>query len=273
MDQPRYSQRRRILDERCKLRKNCEVAWDIYNVILEFEYAYEQGDIALAMSWLNLLINIEKVNFDIAKYDDGVLYCKCVWEYEEKRMAYLTELNLELIRFHYAWSALECLISYFVPKEKINQHGKINALCGWLLQKCNINNLPILYNETRMQVAEELFQEEQFQIEFAEAGIDNFGGTNKSYINESGYGIYMVYRVRNLFAHGALKFSECFDDEELEQILQPITISKATTIVLMTITMMFYVDLENDNTMMEETLYLKDCEGQSICDFLKKLFV
>ena len=103
----------------CQLRKNCESAWDLYNFIIELEYVYEQGHSTSAMSWLKLLINLEDIQFDIAKYDDGVLYCKCVWEYEKTQMKHLKVVNLELIRFHYAWSALECFISYFIPKEKI----------------------------------------------------------------------------------------------------------------------------------------------------------
>lgn len=257
----------------CQLRKNCESAWDLYNFIIELEYVYEQGHITSAMSWLKLLINLEDIQFDIAKYDDGVLYCKCVWEYEKTQMKHLKVVNLELIRFHYAWSALECFISYFIPKEKIEQHGKINALCGWLLQNLNVLNIPELYDSITLQVAKELSEDEQFKKEFEESGIDDFGRSNKPYVNENGYGIYMVYKVRNLFAHGALKFPEYFNEEECISALSPETISKSTTLVLMTIVMMFYVDTKDNGSLIEHTQYLKNSEGISVGAFLKKLFV
>ena len=82
------------------MRKNDEVLWLLEKYFLEFYY--EDNELcSLIIDWFDLAINIKAISFDIARYDDSLLYCGMAWDYEEERFKKLTAYNLELVKFHY----------------------------------------------------------------------------------------------------------------------------------------------------------------------------
>ena len=250
------------------MRKNDEVLWLLEKYFLQFYYE-DNVLCSLIIDWFDLAINIKAISFDIARYDDSLLYCGMAWDYEEERFKKLTAYNLELVKFHYIFGAFESLVKLLIPNDNIKKWGKVNAACGWLkshnIQDDLLDDYLRIYNETMSLLNEIKSHPQEFiQIEIEE----------KDYVDLSGKGLALAYKIRNLFAHGALMMPSGYnEDEDKEAFEKMLTIFyNAQTLVIMTMIMLLLVDVKNDNEKCYDSVYLPEIDGLTQKEFLFNVY-
>ena len=227
---------------------NDRLAWLILRYFLVYDYFKEYDDnISTVTDWLKLSSSIDSITVDTTKYDGSLAHCGKAWDYEEAKSELMSYLTTELVRFHFVWGALESLITEFVPVEKVERFGKINALCGFLKKSQLEDFLPNGYVKEYDHLIALMRKTNQYKndIKFLEssAAINN---PIKNYIDISGIAVYSVYRIRNKFAHGLMKFPEpegYSNDVELDKDL----IVVATRLVLMTIIILLINDIKKND--------------------------
>lgn len=205
-----------------------------------------------AIEWLSVSSNLESVIISPSKFDDGLLYCGNAWDYAKSKCELHSELSMELLRFHFAWGALESLTNAFVPAKKITEHGRINALCGYL-KTCKLQQfLPICYLDEYEHLVAMLRTAGEYQDELIKLNMNTetkYG--YKNYVDSAGIGIYVVYQVRNKFAHGAMQLPEP-EEYSGEYVGETKLIEVATRIVLMTILILLISDIKDKDFFLDD---------------------
>ncbi len=189
------------------------------------ELAYEWKNVA---EWLQLAaaINIE---INIIQFDQGFGYCSHADQYSMAREELMRRFVSEFSRFNFVWGSLEsCLNNIKPPKHPDkSKQGKISNACYYLQEYFKLKpTLSFLGEEFS---AFRLAASSCFGYESVEKRFDLSRG--------AGCGLFTVYELRNLFAHGSLRFPEPNDEN------QPISdhqhmVSHATRIVLLSMQML-----------------------------------
>lgn len=252
--------------------KNDKLAWNIYNYLLEFGYVPHENYEGV-LEWLNLCINIKSVDFDIGKFDEGLLYCGSAWDLVSEQTEILKSINVKLIQFNYSWCALETIIDLQIDEKLIEKSGKINATCVWLKNNLQVCDIPEEYIIIYEKLIEQLKNIIQFEKDLQKLGISEESNLpNKKFANKSGAGLLVVYKIRNKLAHGSLRFPtpsdyECCADE----YITPETIDYAISIVLLSIVMLLLVDCIEYDVVVKDATYCKNIEGKKPSEFLKNI--
>lgn len=92
----------------------------------------------------------------------------------------------------------------------------------------------------------------------------------RPFVNLSGVGLQVVYKVRNSFAHGSLRFSE----PEEWNIFKPIDdeiVNLATRIVLLSIQMILLTYFDDENIEITSWNFWEIKKETYLCDFLRIL--
>lgn len=254
------------------LSKNEYLAWRIADYLVSCDYFdnYE-GDFYSAIEWLNLCSGLETVNIVPNKYDEGLLYCGSAWDYEASKSNLSSKLSTELVRFHFAWGSLESMITALVPSEKIERYGKVNALCGYLKMQDLENLLPNFYLEEYCHLISLLREINQYQKDLKV--LDMLVETKfsfKQHVDSAGIGIYVVYKIRNRFAHGVMHFPEP-EEYSGEPAYDVEMIDVATRIVLMTILTLLINDTKDNNFSLCNLIY--DADEQYALEYLRRLSI
>lgn len=251
---------------------NDYLSWKIAEYLGVCVHYYENGKgLHNVVDWLMLCANLESVNIEPSKYDEGLLYCGSAWDYEQSKSDVLSKINKELVRFHFAWGALESMVSSFVPEEKIEQHGKINALCGFLTSSNVKEFVPNSFISLFNRLIELLRIIPQYSEELASVNMSVETKYHyRQHVDISGIGIYVVYKIRNRFAHGAMQFPEP-EEHGGEEIRDIDLISAATRITLFTILILIINDIKNDDYYIDDNLFF-DVQEQSALQYLLGLF-
>ena len=227
------------------LPKNEWLAWKIAEYLIKNDYFDEYyGYIGNAIDWLNLCSSLNTVEIEPNKFDEGLLYCGAAWQYEVDRSKLHSLVTTELVRFHFAWGALEHMLPAFFDLSK-GVKGKINKLCEHLKNQQLEQVMPDFYEEEYERLISLLLESDEYSDGLYALGINRTNSFPSSpYINASGVGIFVVYKIRNRFAHGAMRFPEPEEySGEQPHNLEIIAIS--TRIVLMTILLLLIGDLKN----------------------------
>lgn len=186
--------------------------------------------------WLHIASGIVNVQFDVIRFDTCFGWCSDADEFSCSREEILEKYITELTRFTYVWSALESLINDINPEES-PERGKINSICYYM--KNRLAPCHIIYPYLSLM--------EELQIILSKSGVDEqeifkrFKGT--LHLSEHGLGIYVIYKLRNLFLHGSLNFPYP-DEENQPKSLYPKLVSLSTRITLLSIQMIllaFYI--------------------------------
>jgi hypothetical protein len=252
--------------------KNDKLAWLITHYLLEFGYVpHENYDGVL--DWLNLCTNIKNVDFDIGKYDEGLLYCGSAWNSVCEQTEIWKNLNIKLIQFNYSWCALETVIDLQVDEQLISRNGKINAACMWLKQHLQITDIPEAYINIYDKMIRQLKSVLQFEKDLQKLGIsDKDNLPNKECANRSGAGLLVVYKIRNRFAHGSLSFPTPSDyDCDTDECITPELIDYAISIVLFSIVMILLIDCKEFDELVYDATYCESIEGKKPSEFLKSI--
>ncbi|MCK5051083.1 MAG: hypothetical protein KAS53_05060 [Candidatus Cloacimonetes bacterium] len=221
--------------------------------------------------WLELCSGIEKVDILTAKFDEAVYLCKTVSQFEDDRSKLLSKFVRNLVEFHFAWGSLESLIIKLLPEKKVNDYGKINALCGYLLKNNTSNYLPKYYITIFNKLISILRSDFYYQSDLENIGLlKQTTYSYKNYVDKAGIGIFTVYKVRNKFAHGAMNIplTEEYTGNKVEELK---LLNLSTKLVLLTIQMLLATDLKDSDYVLDDNYLLKKSNGKSALKYLLEL--
>ena len=158
-------------------------------------------------SWLRLAAELEKVNIDSWKFDDGLgsMYCEPIADENDSNSKHYSNYTTDLTRFLYVSFALEETYRFFVSKYK---HAKVDYIkklrepslqAAVLLSKSKNLELPQDFKHIcdNLKTAFYLFDKD-FQL--------NLTGIKENEMNV--FGLHLVRNIRNYVAHGVLPIAE-----------------------------------------------------------------
>jgi hypothetical protein len=185
----------------------------------------------IQLNWLQIASGIVNVKFDITRFDNCFGYCKNADQWHQSHEELLNNYVTEYTRFTYIYSGLESLIDTINPPPA-PRGGKINSICFYLKNQLLPEDIISFY----LDVVQEL----KFLLQNTDINeqkiLDHFYG-NK-YVSEHGIGLYVVYKLRNLFAHGAIGFP--YPDENNKPIsMYPTMVELSSKILLLTLQMIW----------------------------------
>lgn len=190
--------------------------------------------------WLLLASGIDEITFDVTKYDTCLQYCGRAAEYEYRKEELTEEFVKNLAVFQFIWGAFEALLNELsLPEVSGLNRGrtKVDSPCYFL--KCNEKEqfkglgYEHVFVEFRA-AAQKFFEPSQFQSCFSP----------KRHVSDYSQGLYIIYKIRNHYAHGRTKFPEAYSDDD-DTNYESILMALSCRIVLLTMQMMilaYYAD-------------------------------
>lgn len=162
-----------------------------------------------AYQWLHMAASIESISLDTIKYNNS-----------------------------FGWCALESTIDIVKPPKNSDKskRGKIRDACCWLSTFDQSDSIPELLLATTMfrELAKLSIGYERVEARISE--LKEYG--------VSGVGLYAVYELRNLFAHGRMEFP--YPDGDNNPICPEISlVETATRIVLFSIQLLMLKHFPN----------------------------
>jgi hypothetical protein len=191
-------------------------------------------------SWLHMGSAVIDVKLDTARYDSSIVFCSTAADYANESSVYLSNLSRELTTFSFIWGAFEAIVEILIPTATWEKYGKVNSACYFLKQK---------YREQPLDGYKFLLKKL----------ISIYGHVDckKSFLNLVGQGIYIVYRIRNKFAHGSLSFGYHSEEYKSPEYTDVNLINLSSRIVLLTIQMMLIANF-NGKSIKLSHLYMFD---------------
>lgn len=182
--------------------------------------------------WLLVASSVISVKVDTIQHNSNFGWCCPGDEFDEAREVLLEKFVKNLTVFGFAWGALEAVIDAIrpPPHPDKSKRGKIGNACNFLKQT-------FYMRENVLGLEEEIdhfrsLARQCIGYESVERRLKNAGS-----VGLPGIGLYTVYELRNLFAHGSLTFP--FPDEENRPISEHSDmVMHATRIILLQIQML-----------------------------------
>ncbi|MDN3365388.1 hypothetical protein QU577_26865 [Priestia megaterium] len=202
-------------------------------------------------SWLQMASSVEQVNLVTEKFDSSLAFCSSARHFENERSNMLSKLATQISIFNFIWGAFESLIEVLEPLIdgcNISSNGKISA-ARYIIRRKRISSFPS-YQDSLEKL-----------INFYSSLNNNTLNHSRVKYNEKG--IFIVYSIRNQFAHGAYLLPDHPDDYESYQFDHTDLIEVSSTIVLLTMQMMlcsYFMDknIKLKNLFLFDELYDKD---------------
>jgi len=191
--------------------------------------------------WLLVAGGIVKVELDREVLDsDGYAYCRPVYEFEVDRNELHGAMVMQLAKFSFIWGCLETVLDVISAPAapKPNHRGKINAACYYLKQNLAASSTLDFYDQF-LDSLKKLIQYVPYYSDLA----TEF--SPKPHVDHHGLGVYIVYKIRNRFAHGALSLP--LPDDDIKKNPDKILIHTSCHIVLLTIQMLISAFLRNES--------------------------
>lgn len=214
--------------------------------------------------WLLLASGISNIDISTTKFDSSVIWDSGVMEYEDLRSEILTQLTKELTIFNYIWGSLETLIDDNISKEAINTFGKINATTGWLKKNYKykpVNGYIELVDELKKLLIETNYCKDKLDFKYIYKKY-----CYKSHVNLIGFGLFLVYKIRNKFAHGATEMpyvnDDIYENNDIDKYIHDLKerkiIELSSKITLLSIQMILKLQFKENNFIIEELYLNKD---------------
>ena len=145
--------------------------------------------------WLTAASGIVSVRFDTIRYDDSHGWCAPADEFNSARDVLLQQYVTELTRFTYCWTALESMVDV-IDLPTAAQRGKINSACYYIQQHSPNDNGVVYYRHVL----------HDFRQMLGECGeVDIYKRFRyPEFVSIRSLALYVIYYVRNSFAHGTL---------------------------------------------------------------------
>ncbi|EMK3307600.1 hypothetical protein WD374_004229 [Vibrio vulnificus] len=188
--------------------------------------------------WLQIAASVESVSLDTIKYNNSFGWCAPSDEFDLARDKLLPIFAEKLAIFNFVWGALESTIDIVKPPKNPDKskRGKVRDACFWLNTFNRSDSIPELLVQTTMfrELAQKSIGYERVETRIGE--LKEFG--------VSGVGLYAVYELRNLFAHGSMEFP--YPDGENNPVCPEISLVEAATrIVLFSIQLLMLKHFPN----------------------------
>lgn len=191
--------------------------------------------------WLHVASGVVGVEFDSCRFDTCWMYCSNYGDYEDKKTELLSALIYHLTTFNFIWGSLEALLNIIDPEPAPNFRGKVNAACYFLKRYYERKPSVPCYNEAVSDLRDHIYNNKYYKELNDDFKI-------RPHVGESGIGLYIVYKIRNHFAHGTLSLPEPNLDVTGEQDATDLKIIHlGSTIVLLTIQMLLRAIMEEEN--------------------------
>jgi hypothetical protein len=162
-----------------------------------------------AHDWLLLSAGINRIEFDIAKYDDCSEYCETAEEYQDGKVDLSAEFLKNLTVFQFILEALESLLTELkltdVPQLPDN-NARVDGLCCYIKHNEKEQYRKLGYERVLDEfkaVAKKHLDYPQFRSDLE----------LRKHVSFYGQGLYIIYRVRNRFAHWGTRVSEVFSHD------------------------------------------------------------
>lgn len=175
--------------------------------------------------WFHIANGIKQLNYDGIRYDSSFYMCQPAYEYEVEKQSLYQRLVTEITLFSYLYSGLEGIISTLDLPKCPNQNGKINAASFYLKSSFTALSNPILnYSET-VKLCEIMYRH-SFDSEYS------IFSELQQCVSLQGFGLKLLYRMRNKIMHGDFFFPEPLEHS------QPEIVNLCSRLVLMTVQML-----------------------------------
>lgn len=242
------------------------VCVDLARVITDSEFlAADEShyfDWLQVSDWLLLSGGVMKVELVRESLDpEADMFCRGASEFEAERNELHSGLTLQLTKFSFIWGALENLIDIISPASAPNRRGKVNAACYYLKQYSGSSEQFFSYDRFLKNLKDLIAI-----IPYYHSLLNEF--SPKAHVSTHGTGLYVVYRIRNRFAHGAMALPLPEDDPETSPDKMLIHVS--SHIVLLTMQMLISSYLR-DYTFDVRPLGQEDCDETEVHEALKRL--
>jgi len=204
-------------------------------------------DLIHVSEWLSVAAGITKVEFDSVRYsDNSILYCDSAYQFNVEREKVLNLFVNELTVFNYIWGSLEALVDFINLPQSNTVRGKVNLTCNYLksdyeplLTVAMYKDLIAKFNQLTSLIPYYSYITPQIKL-YPHVGI-------------SGLGLYLVYKIRNKFAHGSIEFPMSHYDEDNSRCLDAELINTSSRIVLLSIQMILIALYKNKKVLIESS--------------------
>lgn len=188
--------------------------------------------------WLHISASIESVSLDTIKYNQSFGWCAPADDLDLARDKLLPIFTTKLAIFNFVWGVLESTIDIVKPPKNLDKskQGKIRDACLWLSSFDKSEPIPELLTQTTLFRALALKSIGYERVEKRISATDELGST--------GVGLYAVYELRNLFAHGNMEFPYP-DGNNLPVCAEIDLVDCATRIVLFSIQLLMLKHFPN----------------------------
>jgi hypothetical protein len=197
------------------------------------------------IDWLFIGASVTAVHVDTTQSDMGFGYCSSTDEFFASREQLLQSFVTRLSVFTFAWGALEAALEIIRPPQHPDKskRGKIRNACHYMARyfefRPAVQRLAEEVDAFRSSAAA-CFGYRSVETRFSTAGD----------VGLPGLGLFVVYELRNSFAHGSLVFP--MPDEENRPISKHSDlVDHATRIVLLTLQMLLLAHFDES----EEKVY------------------
>lgn len=207
------------------IQKHCAELTGYYATLNSFR-GYEGTE--TVASWLSLAACIESINYDTTIFDTGGGVCGYADLWAEMQGNYQKKLVKEILRFQFCWNALESFINLLIIPDFNLERGKINNACAYLKR----------HYPTEINICSYDKVLEELQTLSNNNTIYNSlrNADSREFLSKEGKGIYRVYSLRNLLAHGAFDIPIVETNEQTTPDLE--LVKASIRIVLLTLQML-----------------------------------
>jgi hypothetical protein len=152
-------------------------------------------------SWFRIASGITKVHYISDRFDNSFFMCGTAMEYEDEKSKFHSKLIHALTFFNYVWGGFEAYVDTLELNNCPSRRGKINKVNFHLKENFSMLKVPIYYNQLINELKALISKNPWY-------GNPNELFELNNCLHEELTGLNIVYKIRNMFAHGAFEFSE-----------------------------------------------------------------
>lgn len=198
------------------------------------------GDCEDVAEWLYLSAAIKSVEVNTIQFNNSFGFCSAADDFDMAREELLNKFVLAMSRFNFVWRGLEACLNNIEPSRHPDKYkrGKISNACYFLNIYYSKSSYPPL-----LLLREEV---ESFRLAAREClGYESVDERFKLAVDLGpGLGLFTVYKLRNLFSHGSLRFPYPGDENKPHSEHEKMIVS-ATRVVLLSIQMLLLAHYEH----------------------------
>jgi len=240
------------------LKRHCH---NIYKVFIFMNLYDEPASIS---QWFQIASGITQVKYISDLYDNESQWCGPSLDYEEARSSFHSRLILELSRFNFIWSGFEACVDELELPRCPKYSGKINAVNSYLKEHYLKEFQILSHYQNLINLLKEKISLNPWYAPVNEIFLAN------ECVSDELIGLKVVYKIRNLLAHGAFSFSEP-DDYNSVKPHDVSIIALCSRIILISLQMLIIVREQDLNFYVDRLGRHPDEDSPHVREYLEKL--